>query len=82
MARFLASRVGPPARGQFREGVVEGFRREGGIEPSEGVPEPALKHHLAVIAALGAGLPRSDVWAVDDGPAQALKPGEGGFFDI
>jgi len=44
---------------QFAEGVVDGFWRKGGVEPSEGVKQPLHEHDLSVICALAGKLPRA-----------------------
>ena len=68
---------------EFAKGIFQGLGWQVGIEAYERLTQAAFQHHLAVvgIAALGRRLTGCDVRAVEYRVAQALQPGEGGFFD-
>ena len=72
----------PLGAGQPAEGAVQRVSGQGGVELGQGVPQPPLQDHLAVVGPLGVGRVGSDVGAVGDLPAEALQPGQRGLFDV
>ena len=46
----------PLRASDLAEGVVNGFGRERGVQPSKGVAQSPLEHHLAVVGAFGGQL--------------------------
>jgi hypothetical protein len=65
--------VGP---NNLAEGVVEGFRRQLGVQPDEGFSKAPLEDHVAVgwVAAFGARLAKGDLGAAGHGVALAVEP--------
>ena len=66
--------------GDLAEGILPGLRRDSGVQPGQGLPQPLLEHHLAVILPLGEELPRGDLRPRANLIPQVLEPGQGGFF--
>src|SRR5256885_1723175 len=68
---------------QLAERVVEGVRREPGIQDRECCAETAFKNGIAVVrvAAFGCRLADGNLRTVQDGIVEAGQPFEGGFFD-
>ena len=73
--------VGSLGAVQPAEGVLQGLEGQIGIEAGEGVAQPLLQDHLAVVVAFAEEFARDHVGAMADAPASRFQPGEGGLFD-
>ena len=71
----------PLGASDLAEGVVNGFERERGVQPSKGVAQSPLEHDLAVVGAFGGQLTGGDLGTVCDLPPEAAEPVEGGILD-
>ncbi len=63
------------------QGLLPRLRRDGRVQPADGVPQPPHQHHVPERVPLRPRFPRRQLGTVRDGVAQLLKPGEGGFLD-
>ena len=68
--------------GQLAVGVFQGRWGKRRVECDEGIAQPPLQHHLIVGIALGGGRIRSDVGAVNHGPAEVGKPAKRSLLDV
>ena len=66
---------------QSAQGVFERVVGQVGIEPGEGVAQPAVQHHLAVVGALGRRRVGRHVRPVQHAPTERCEPIEGRDFD-
>ena len=71
---------------QTKEGVVsilQGLRRNGGIEPGQHQPHPALQYDVATVrvVALAAGSASGDLGAVVDAIAEHREQSDGSVFE-
>ena len=77
VACFQSGALGP---GQPAKGIIQCLRGKVRVEPTEGVPQPALQHHLSVVGTLCTQRVRGDVGTVNDLPAEGFEPGKSGVF--
>ena len=65
----------------FPHSVLACLLRDGRIQPTDGVPQPANQHYLPKRITLRLALPRRQVRPKGDAVAQLPEPFEGGGFD-
>ena len=66
---------------QLAEGVLQCLGGKLRVEPRQRIAQSLRQHHLAVVVALGGGLPGGDLGAVPDQPGDAFQPAKSDFFD-
>ena len=68
--------------GQLAEGVLQGFGRQGWIQPIQNVAQPRFQNDFAVVGSLRVRRVRGNVGPVGHLPPQAFEPFECGVFDL
>ena len=81
-AVVVLEQVGGVSAGELAKGVVQGHRRQVGIEPGQSRAQAVAENDIVISAAFGRDAIGREVGAADVGIAHLAQPVQGGEFDV